>query len=588
MIRGPVALAAGAAIGVAYTASPLATIVTVLLSCACWAATRDLDALERRRVVAAVAVAVAIRVLAIAALLLVTNPLREQFGSFFPDARYAIERSWWIRNLWLGVPIGPMAMFAVYDTYGASSFSYLLAAVQAVVGPSPYGVDLISVAAIVVSALVLFRLARAAYGPSAAMAAFLVILFWPTLMAWSVSALREATQLALVAVALAGAVAVVRRRDVGMRVGCALAAAGAVYAIGTLRPGAIAIIAAAIPIGLAVRAATLRTSVALASAAALVVLGVVLAARPDVRAFVEYQTDLAANRHLGQATTAGHAYRLLDQRFYDEGPQSTFTVTLPEAVRFFGRAAAAFVAEPLPWRAESWSEAAAVPEQLAWYALFALAVAGLRTAWRQDALVTSLLAAYVVMGAAVIAPNSGNIGTLVRHRDTIVPAIACLAGAGLGRVRRRGMRTVGPTDERRWFDDRGRLFGRLNPVDWAGVAAGVLAIALGVATVRAFRPIAPAIDRLDPPIASPGHRTLHLEGRDLRGYLRIFVGPAGRPLVLPNPVNHGREATLTVKTAGSAELEVPSAIPAGVYDLYVYDEGHEVARNRAAFTMLPR
>jgi hypothetical protein len=30
----------------------------------------------------------------------------------------------------------------------------------------------------------------------------------------------------------------------------------------------------------------------------------------------------------------------------------------------------------------------------------------------------------------VIAPNSGNIGTLVRHRDIVVPPVALLASAG--------------------------------------------------------------------------------------------------------------------------------------------------------------
>ncbi|MBI3491945.1 MAG: hypothetical protein HY047_09220 [Acidobacteria bacterium] len=44
---------------------------------------------------------------------------------------------------------------------------------------------------------------------------------------------------------------------------------------------------------------------------------------------------------------------------------------------------------------------------------------------------TALLAAFVVVGMLVVAPTSGNIGTLVRQRDLVVPAVVWLAGAAL-------------------------------------------------------------------------------------------------------------------------------------------------------------
>lgn len=580
---GGLVLALGVALGAAFTASPLTILFALAMAIACRAATRDLDRNERRRVLAAVAVAIAVRVLAIVALLAATNPLHQQFGSFFPDARYAIERSWWIRNRWLGVPIGPHAMFGIFDPYGASSFSYVLAAIQAAVGESPYGVDLVSVAALVCGGLILFRLARSAYGPSAAEGALLIALFWPTLMAWSVSTLREATQLFLVAGALAGAVAVVRCRGWRVRTGWALVTAAAVAATATLRSGAVAIVATAIPVALAIRAATLRASAAAMSAAAVVAVGLVLLARADVRAFIEYQADLAANRHLGQALSGGHAYRLLDDRFYTEGPQSTFTLTRSEALRFFARAAGAFVLEPLPWRTESWAEAAVVPQQIAWYALVALAVLGAREAWRRDPLVTAVLASYAATGLMVIAPNSGNVGTLVRHRDAIVPAVACLSAVGwLSMLTRR--RSVDPLPLAAQSTARGRL-GRVNAVDAAALAAALLVVVAGAATVRAFRPVAPAIDGVEPAVLHGADRQLRVHGRDLTAYLRVFVGPTGEPLLLSDPVKHGREATWRWHSTTDGELDVPPATRPGSYSLYIFDEGRQLATVPSAFTM---
>lgn len=570
------AIVVGVLVGVAYTWSPLAVLFAAAMPIACWIAARGLPRVERKWIVAGVALAIVVRLLALATLLVVTNPMREQFGSFFPDAHYTIQRSWWIRNLWFGIPIGPHALFGIYDTYGASSFSYFLAAVQALVGPSPYGVDLISVAAGLGAALILFRLARRAYGPGPAMCAFVAIAFWPTMIAWSVSALREATQVCLVAIAFAATMAAARIPGVRARLSAAAVAAIAVYAVGTLRSGALLIVTVAISLALVARAALRRAGVAVAVGVAIVAIAIVLVSRTEVRAFIEYQTDLAANRHLGQATTSGRAYRLLDERFYAQGPQSTFTVTPPEAARFFARAAAAFVLVPLPWHASSWSEIAVVPQQVAWYALVALAAIGIAEAWRRDALFTALLLSYAAAGIAVIAPNSGNIGTLVRHRDTIVPAVACLAGVGLNRLA--PAHFIEARDRPR-ARDRG-----FNIVDALAVTAVALMVALAVATVRVFRPLTPTIASVAPAVVTTGNRRLAVRGRDLTGYLRLFVAPAGEPLVLSNPVNHGRSATWHAESSSAGSLDVPPRLERGrAYDLYVYDEGRQRSIVRRAF-----
>lgn len=590
-----IAVVAGVASGVAYTMSPLTVVLALVVVWACRYALRDLGPRERRWVGAALAVAIAIRVLAITVLLLATDPAQEQFRAWFPDARFAIARSWWIRNLWFDVPIGPMNLFGIYETYGASSFSYVLAAVQAVFGLAPYGVNLINVAALVVGALVLFRLARRAYGANAAVPALVIVLFWPTMLAWSVSALREASQLCLVAVALACTVAAIRQTRWSRRLLAAGVAVAAVAAVGTLRAGALIIVALSIPLGLAIRLIALRTWVAAAVASCVLVVGAALATRADVRAFVEYQTDLAANRHLGQATTPGRSFKLLDERFYDEGPQSTFTVTRAEAIRFLARSAAAFVLVPAPWHAASRSELAIAPQQVLWYALVLLAIVGVGAAWRRDALVTALLASYGVVGLVVIAPNSGNTGTLVRHRDMIAPVVTYLSGAGLIMVaawtaRRRATEpsaTIAPNRISSWlpFDERGRLFGRVNPVDAGAVATVLLAVALSVSTVRVFSVVPPVIDRVDPSVLENGNRRLRLAGHDFRGYLRAFVGPAGGLLVLPNPVNQKSEATWLMRTTSDVELVVPTELEPGAYDLYLYDAGREIVKRSSAFTL---
>jgi hypothetical protein len=592
------AIAVGVAVGVIYTLSPLTVVFALVVAFGCRLAMRGLGARERRWVGVVLVIAIGVRVLAIAMLLVATDPAHEQFLAWFPDARYAIARSWWIRNLWFDVPIGPMYMFGIYDRYGASSFPYFLAAVQSAFGLSPYGVDLISVAALIGGALVLFRLARRAYGTAAAFSALCVVLFWPTMGAWSVSVLREAMQFFLLAVALAATVAAVRHARWEGKVLAAATAVAAVYAVSTLRFDALMIPALGIPLGLILRFATLRAWITALAVVVVVGSGLALARRPDVREFVEYQTDLAANRHLGQATSSGRSFKLLDERFYEEGPQSTFTVNRWEAMRFFARSAVAFVLVPMPWRVASFRELAIAPQQCLWYVIVVLALIGVPAAWRQDALVTALLIGVAVAGLVVIAPNSGNIGTLVRHRDMVATIVTWLAGVGFvavgdqlaRRSTERSRRLTGVASRASgWrlpgFDNQGRVFGRLNLVDVGGVLMVLLAIGLTVGTVRVFGRTPPVITAVEPSVLEHGNRRLRLRGQDFRQYFRVFLAPAGRVLVLTNPINQRSEATLRLRTSSEVELEVPVETGPGIYDLYVYDEGREVAKRSSAFTL---
>ena len=60
-----------------------------------------------------------------------------------------------------------------------------------------------------------------------------------------------------------------------------------------------------------------------------------------------------------------------------------------------------------------------------------LALVGVVAGFRRDGLVTLLLVSYIVVAAVPISLSNGNIGTLVRHRDTVVPFIVWLSGLGV-------------------------------------------------------------------------------------------------------------------------------------------------------------
>jgi len=428
--------AAGIALGVAYAASPLSVwFLAAMIGLFAWAG-RGLTERERRWVLGVLAVAVVLRVMAIAGLFLTSD--HNQFVSFFWDGDgLALKlRSVWIRNVWLDIPIAPHFFSVAFDRfYGWTTYLYVLAYVQYWLGPAPYAVHLFNVVLFLASAVALYRLVRSSYGRTSALLGLVILLFLPTPFLWSVSALKESIYIFLLVLGLVATVRVVRGRFLPRAFAAAVLAVS-MLAIDGIREGAQLIAVGGLGAGLVGSVVVRRVSIVL-----LVLLLLPFAAHrawqdPGVQAQTMSRLQEAAGRHTGNVRTTGHAYKLLDQRVYsvdrsDAATPQAGIMTPPEAARFVVRALVGFVVVPLPWQVQSASEIVFLPQQVIWYALVAFAGVGLITGLRRDALVTCLLAGVATAGAAVIALNSGNIGTLVRHRDTVVPFVVWLSALGV-------------------------------------------------------------------------------------------------------------------------------------------------------------
>lgn len=123
-------------------------------------------------------------------------------------------------------------------------------------------------------------------------------------------------------------------------------------------------------------------------------------------------------------------------------------------------------------------------------------------------------------------------------------------------------------------DDQGRLFGRFNLVD-AAVAVLVLGlIPLLYGAAMLFWAPLPKLTAIEPPAltAGPGMR-VKIRGENLRPYMRVSFG-----------THQGRD--FLFKSTTEAEVNFDE-IPAGVYDVVLYDIAQEQARLDKALTVLP-
>ena len=421
----------GIALGTAYALSPLGVwFIAAVAGLFMWAG-RGLGESERRWIFGILAAAIALRVLAIA-LLFALEP-HDVAVSFFwdGDGVYLKQRAIWISNVWNGVPITPVDFANAFSReYGWTTYLYVLAYLQYLTGPMPYAVHLLNAALFVATAIALYRLARPVYGRHAAMLGFFVLLFLPTPFLWSVSALKESLYVFVAVVALVGVVTVAHAQSPAKRVAALVLTLIALAMVGSVRAGGLVIVGLGLAAGVVASVVTRRAWLTV-SVLALLLAGTVYALnRPDLQARVVSRLTQSAVLHLGNVRTTGHAYRLLDGPSYFF-PAEGFTISPPEAARFVVRAVASLLAVPMPWQIETPSERVFLPQQVIWYLLVAFACVGTIAGLRRDPLVTCLLAAFAVTGGLVIALNSGNIGTMVRHRDTIVPFVVWLSGLGV-------------------------------------------------------------------------------------------------------------------------------------------------------------
>src|SRR5262245_29235178 len=407
----------------------MAVWFTLATAALLWIAVRGLPAREQRWIVALVVGAIAIRVAMVGALFLFGSPDRiyVPFNVFFGDEQYNIVRSLRIRAIWLGLPMRIDAFSDAYEIYGRTSYLQLLALLQLITGPAPYGVHLFNILLYVSGGIVLHRIVRHAFGPVPALGSLAFLLYLPSMLLWSTAALKESFNF-LVVVSTLGATILAARAPVRWRPVAVLGVLAGLGVLQTLRDGALLIAAAGLGLGLNATVA-LRGPLRFATVLALGLVATGIALRqPRVQAGAMEAVRTAASKHMGHAYTRGHSYELLDPVYY--GRRGLRALTARDGARFVARGITSMVLYPVPWQARSRSELAYMPEQVVWYLVVFTAVVGAVAGLRRDRLVTCVFAGYAFLALVAVGVNSGNLGTLVRHRAFALPYLGALSAYG--------------------------------------------------------------------------------------------------------------------------------------------------------------
>ncbi len=419
----------GVLLGVAYALSPLAVLFAAAMAALFHYAARGSTPRERRWILGALAIALAVRVALAATLVLLEDPHESWFRGLFGDGLYNRQRAAWLRHIAVGIPVHPQDFQRAFGAYGWTGYHYVLSDLQIIFGPSSLGLNLLNIAAFLTGVVLLYRVARAHYGRLPALGILMALALWPSWVIWSATTLKESIYFFLVAVTLAATVAFVEVPGWGRRLLRLAMIVAAAAALPTIRVAGYLPVVAVVTAGGIVWLGRSRPGKVLLVAVSVGGLALGWTQRERIEDQVVRAVRIAASNHIGHVTTKGYSYRLLDDQFYADFDRVD-RMSFGEGFRFVGRALAAFVLQPIPWRAPSPTILMFLPQQMLWYVVVALVPFGVIYALRRNALLTLVLAALIGVEGAAVALPSGNIGTLVRHRDMVVPFILCLASPG--------------------------------------------------------------------------------------------------------------------------------------------------------------
>lgn len=360
----------------------------------------------------------------------------------FGDEAWYTVKAWWMRNFILGQPLAPDEFLAVAQdfsdrSYGRSGHLYPMVLFYHLFGYSPTAIKGISALLGVLTGLLIYDMTRHLAGRGAARLACLFVWYWPSLILWSVTNLKDPYIIFLLCLAIWSFQRWVGRQQ---RVGYLILTVAALYAHATIKENLWALMAAAM--GLAwlchLRRRLLRWGALLCGIA---LLGGVVATQPQVQGRVHATVQQIVLRHIHNAgipPDPARDYQLLPTKYYQplisDGQLEKLGLGLRELVPMAVWGYVYFVLVPLPWRAASLPQLAVVPQMLVWYGLLGTAAAGIwslrRTWWRE-----ALLPLSVMVGLTLIlGVSNGNVGTAFRHRDLVTPLYLMFAAIGLSRL----------------------------------------------------------------------------------------------------------------------------------------------------------
>lgn len=133
----------------------------------------------------------------------------------------------------------------------------------------------------------------------------------------------------------------------------------------------------------------------------------------------------------GFVSEGGSTYKIYAENVYSG---IAGTITFPEFSKALIKGVVYFLFTPFPWRINSWPELISMPVILVWYFLFLCSILGIFITLRYRRINAVIILFYILFNTTSLGLISGNIGTAFRHRDLVLPLYLIFAAVSITKI----------------------------------------------------------------------------------------------------------------------------------------------------------
>lgn len=315
--------------------------------------------------------------------------------------------------------------YVTYGNYGYHGFTMLLGYLFYIFGPMKFSGRLINILLATLSGIFVYYIVKKIFGQKSAKISAILVTFFPSMFIWSLDFLKDPTYILMSIIILWSFVMYWNTKNILYIVLIFIT----VIIQTTLRKDLWLI--GLIPLSLGI---FLTPKLSLIKKTMVVTIGIAVIFSLHNR--INYVTvraniEKALQSHIGYVNTGGYVYKMLDDRYYAPTSYHINNITWHEVVKAFLKGWYHFLFEPFIWDMKSKSMLMSFPQMILWYLLLMFAMAGMAFGLRYNWKYTSIIIINIFLISSAIALTSGNIGTLFRHRDSIISFYLMFSAVGI-------------------------------------------------------------------------------------------------------------------------------------------------------------
>lgn len=349
--------------------------------------------------------------------------------AIFGDSGHYTLRAWLMAQHWMDQPISKEVLSKIFDPYGKHGYLYVIAFFYRLFGFSPFSVKFLNVIGGCLCAIFIFFIAKEIFGRKVAKTASTAVMFFPSLLLWSMTNLKETPTILMLTILLWLRIKFQNYKNPFYLLAI-LILLPMLYAFRSklFAPIILSLVFSFIVYLKQGPARKVFISSILVFCLLLIISPLGHKLLIQSMDYFNLKAKQIVRLQYGFVGSGGVIYKIYSDRLYKE---ETEKISSLDFIMGFIKGWVYFLCVPFPWNISTQFQLLASPQVILWYFFIPFIILGIMTGLRHNCKGTLIILIFLFFITSALALVSGNIGTAFRHRDIVTPFYLIFAAAGL-------------------------------------------------------------------------------------------------------------------------------------------------------------